>query len=236
MSIYHSPTIVTNGLFLSLDAANKRSYSGSGTSWLDASGNNNNSSISSAPTFDSQNKGAIFINSQDVVVPHTSTISSFFATGSFTIETIVKSTDSTYPLSRHPFFVNQNPTASNIPGWSVGHGISSSSIEVRSCDGTNLNSTFINHNVVESTIYHRVFVVSRSPALTTNYYVNGQYVGQAVASSVTGSIYGSGGFAFGNVWGWRYKGFLYIIRIYNRALNQNEISTNFNATRLRFGL
>jgi len=42
MALAHNPSIVTSGLVLCLDAANKRSYPGSGTSWLDVSGNGNN--------------------------------------------------------------------------------------------------------------------------------------------------------------------------------------------------
>ena len=39
MSFHHSPRITTDGLILYLDAANTKSYSGSGTVWTDLSGN-----------------------------------------------------------------------------------------------------------------------------------------------------------------------------------------------------
>ena len=45
--------IVTNGLVLSLDAADQNSYSGSGTVWNDLSGNNYSGSLTNGPTFDS---------------------------------------------------------------------------------------------------------------------------------------------------------------------------------------
>ena len=38
MALAHSPRIVTDGLVLYLDAANTKSYSGSGTTWTDISG------------------------------------------------------------------------------------------------------------------------------------------------------------------------------------------------------
>ena len=41
MSFHHSPRIVTNGLVFYLDAANPKSYSGTGTDWFDLSGNGN---------------------------------------------------------------------------------------------------------------------------------------------------------------------------------------------------
>ena len=40
MATIYSPKIVTNGLVLALNAADKNSYKGSGTVWKDLSGNN----------------------------------------------------------------------------------------------------------------------------------------------------------------------------------------------------
>lgn len=42
MAVFSGPEIVNDGLVLHLDAANQRSYSGSGTTWYDLSGNGNN--------------------------------------------------------------------------------------------------------------------------------------------------------------------------------------------------
>ena len=39
MGLSHSPKIVTTGLVLALDAANPKSYPGTGTTWKDLSGN-----------------------------------------------------------------------------------------------------------------------------------------------------------------------------------------------------
>ena len=54
-----NPQIVTNGLVLCLDAANKDSYPGTGTAWNDLSGNGNNGILTNGPTFNSGNGGAI---------------------------------------------------------------------------------------------------------------------------------------------------------------------------------
>ena len=53
MALSHNPRIVTDGLVLCLDAANPKSYPGSGTTWYDLSGNGNHCSWSFAPTFNS---------------------------------------------------------------------------------------------------------------------------------------------------------------------------------------
>lgn len=51
--------IVKDGLVLDLDAAKKDSYPGSGTTWSDISGNQNNGTLTNGPTFNSDNGGSI---------------------------------------------------------------------------------------------------------------------------------------------------------------------------------
>jgi hypothetical protein len=59
MGTAYNPRIVTDGLVLCLDAANTKSYPGSGTTWTDLSGNGNNGTLTNGPTFDSSNGGSI---------------------------------------------------------------------------------------------------------------------------------------------------------------------------------
>ena len=54
MGIARGPKIVTSGLVLALDAADKLSYRGSGTTWRDLSGNNNTGTLTNGPTFSAQ--------------------------------------------------------------------------------------------------------------------------------------------------------------------------------------
>jgi len=53
MGLGHNPSITTDGLILYLDAANARSYPGSGTTWFDLSGFGNNHTLANSPTFSS---------------------------------------------------------------------------------------------------------------------------------------------------------------------------------------
>jgi hypothetical protein len=61
MAIYGGPNIVTDGLVLHLDAANTKSYPGSGNVWYDLSGNYNNGNLSNC-NFNSANRGALIFN------------------------------------------------------------------------------------------------------------------------------------------------------------------------------
>jgi hypothetical protein len=54
MAYNFSPKIITDGLVLYLDAANTRSYPGSGTVWTDLSRVGNNGTLTNGPTFNSE--------------------------------------------------------------------------------------------------------------------------------------------------------------------------------------
>jgi hypothetical protein len=59
MALDHGPKIVTNGLVFNLDAADRTSYPGSGTTWSDISGYRANSTLVNGPTYSSLNFGSI---------------------------------------------------------------------------------------------------------------------------------------------------------------------------------
>ena len=79
MGLFHSPKIVTDGLQVYLDAANTKSYPGSGTDWTDLTGNGYNASLVNSPTHNSD-VGFISFNGTDQYANHTVL---GFATGSF---------------------------------------------------------------------------------------------------------------------------------------------------------
>jgi hypothetical protein len=62
MGFNYSPKIVTDGLVLYLDAANSKSYPGSGTTWGDLSRGGNNGTLVNGPTFSSANGGSLVFN------------------------------------------------------------------------------------------------------------------------------------------------------------------------------
>ena len=80
MGLGHSPRIVTDGLVLCLDAANKRSYGGSGTTWTDLKGGNNGV-LTNGPTFSSDNGGTLIFDGTDDYI----TLSSNIIESDFTV-------------------------------------------------------------------------------------------------------------------------------------------------------
>jgi hypothetical protein len=66
---FQGQQIITNGLVLNLDAANKDSYPGTGTTWTDLSGNGYNGTLVNGPSFlSNQNGGIISLDGVDDII------------------------------------------------------------------------------------------------------------------------------------------------------------------------
>jgi hypothetical protein len=65
MSLGHGTSIVRSGLVLHLDAANPKSYPGSGTVWADLSGNGNNATLVNGMGYSSTYKGYLVQDNTD---------------------------------------------------------------------------------------------------------------------------------------------------------------------------
>jgi hypothetical protein len=237
--------IVTNGLFINVDAGFTPSYPKNGSTWYDLS-KTNNASLLNGMAYESTGGGGVLMDGGDeyLSIPYSSDFDQF-KLGNFTIETFVRSDNVVYPRSRHPLKIGHTVTSTDTKGWSVGHQDCNNNIEVRVSDGVNISFTDLTHSaLVESTYYHRVFTVSRASGCSTTYYLNNVLVGTHNAPLVTGAIYdqnqgsdfGGAGLIFGYCWGWRFIGSVNVIRAYNRVLTPTEIAQNFNAQKSRYGL
>ena len=71
---YANGKIVTNGLVLALDAADKNSYPGSGTTWFDVSGNNNHFTLYNGVGFSSVNGGILIFDGVNDYIASTNNI------------------------------------------------------------------------------------------------------------------------------------------------------------------
>ena len=79
MGITRGPKIIRNGLVLALDAADKNSYIGSGTTWRDMSGNNYNGQLINGPVFNGSNGGSFVFDGTNkyVDMPNTEGVFNF---------------------------------------------------------------------------------------------------------------------------------------------------------------
>jgi hypothetical protein len=91
MGLSHAPRVITDGIVLGLDAANTRSYVGSGTTWTDLIGSNNGT-LTNGPVFTQEPKlepfggaGAVAFDGSDYLeIPASSDFS--FTTAPWTFE------------------------------------------------------------------------------------------------------------------------------------------------------
>jgi hypothetical protein len=65
MALAHSPSVITTNLGLCLDAANPRSWPGSGTAWNDVSGNARNGTLVNGTAYNSSNGGSFVFDGVD---------------------------------------------------------------------------------------------------------------------------------------------------------------------------
>jgi hypothetical protein len=205
--------IVTNGLILALDAADKNSYPGSGTVWRDLSINSYAGSLVNTPTFSSANGGSFAFNGTN---QYTSTTYSQPAYGTGTSFT---------------WNVWVNPGAGATSAPIVGNR------------GASLVFTKLTRNAFEyyplviptvltAGVWQNACIVKNGTNFT--YYLNN--ISAAVSSSSATQT--SVPFFIGgdNTAAEYFVGSVAITQVYDRALSASEISQNYNALKSRFGL
>jgi hypothetical protein len=242
MSFVHSPKIVTNGLVLSLDAGNVKSYPGSGTVWYDKSGNGYNGTLTNGPTFNSDSGGCIvYDGTNDLVTTSYSTQ----GLTEFSTDVVFKTT-TTYNTTQYY-------NCPSICGTAQGSGTSGDwLIAVKngfliSYDELTGGNNNIDLNVYVSNNNWYYAQVTKTTSGIVTYYLNGVKIltlsgrtSPLRTTSLTSTIYGTSwmvGSAFWTESAYRnFDGKISFNRFYNRALSDSEVLQNYNATKSRFGL
>jgi hypothetical protein len=228
--MYTGPNIITNGLVLSLDAANIKSYPGSGTVWGDLSGNRNNGTLINSPGYSNSNNGTLIYNGTNQYINMGSLPAFNFGTGEFSVFFWIYPTAWADGGSRGIIDKKTNDASS---GWTIyndGSGANSSKINIRLSLTNNFTSST---NVAVNAWQQWTFV--RNVSSNTYWYFNGALDASSTNSSnLTDAA--SLQIARSQTWNGWFKGNLPAVQIYNRALSASEISQNYNATKGRFGL
>ena len=238
---------MTDGLVLHLDAANGRSYPGSGSTWFDLSGRGNDVTLYNSPTF---SNGKLVFNGTNQYARTTSTLDISntpsitveyvfnpltYTTGSGTVKVLMEATTN-FNSFLTGFYFGYNDTG---PGsW-----LYDISVNVRGNAGYNINAWdkgFIQSNT--PVFFTAILDKSISTGKETLLYTNG------IFRSPTGYVTGfenNNTNNFGNehifINGRNGSSFLanieiHSIKIYNRVLSVFELQQNYNALRGRFGL
>jgi len=218
MSFYHSPKIVTDGLVLSLDAGNTKSYPGTGTLWSDKSGYANNGTLTNGPTFSSANGGSIVFDGVDDYVDLNNNGQLNTLTSNFAWNVWVK-TPSSFVQNDYRMILSTNQFYCYLSLFNNQFTFDTSGMINRF--GTLNPNTWYNATVTR---------ISN---------IDYCYINSSLINSVSDSFSINGTFNIGR---WNYNNTLYYnsnianVQIYNRGLSQSEITQNFNALRGRFGI
>lgn len=230
--MYFSPRIVTSGLVLALDAADKNSYRGTGTTWYDLSGYNRHATLINTPTFSLNNSGVFNFNDtsfQYATVPNIGSLTQF------SIESWAR-TNKSLTGKVTTIVTNQYDLVSNL-NYSLGTNNSPSSYNMTFGFFNGAWRNVTGFSMALNTWYHLIGTYDGS---TVNLYVNGKfntslnYVGTAASGGEIRIARRWDDVA--NVSSNFFSGDISQVKIYNRALNSTEVLQNYNAIKTRFGI
>ena len=218
-----SPSVVTTGLQLYLDAGNASSYPGSGTTWTDLSGNSRTGTLTNGPTYSGTNGGSIVFDGTNDYVQCTGSLTVTAAT----FVTWIKRNGSqgTYDgilFSRGTNTTGMNFYTSNQLGY---HWNDSSSTYNWSSGLTIPDATWCMIAVSVTSTAATAYLCQTGGTTTATNTVNH-------ASSLLNDIK----LALDDAAARYFNGNIAIAQLYNIALSAGQISTNFEADRGRFGV
>jgi hypothetical protein len=232
MSLAHSPQVVTSGLVLAVDAANTRSYPGSGTDWTDLSGNSNTGILVGSPTYSTNNNGTLVFNGTNQNTNITDSTSLQFA-DTFTISAWVYATNLS---GRYGIFSTRRDNTAGC--WQLEIGVANGGTGRVAVTGVGTWIWESVDSVVNSNSwYHVCFVKLNNATVGGSMYLNGisltplQTTAYTIINNSSVKIIGNGTnnsqFFPGNISN---------VTLYNRALSADEVAQNFNAIRGRYGI
>ncbi len=230
--MYYSPRIVTSGLVLALDAAERLSYPRTGTTWRDLSGNNNTGTLTNGPIFNAGNMGSILFDGVDDYVENTSPNLGITGNASVTLSCWFYFTggSNTYVLLAY----GNGPDALDTFALTVNTGYS---VTFSFNGGSYVGS---NQNVITTNTWYNLVGTKTPGAIntTTKLYLNGSEISIVFASTDTPNVVSRVirvGRWVADAYPYYFQGRVANCLIYNRALSATEISQNYNVVKSRFG-
>ena len=225
MSFDNGPRIVTNGLVLALDAADRNSYVSGSTTRFDLSGNSNNGTLTNGPTFNSANGGSIVFDGVNHYVNISTTPN---LTNPLTICAFVNTS----------FITGSNqiiygPSANGSDNWL---SVNNNRVQLNATQTGDVNNFSITGTttIEANKWYYITGIVNNN---ITSVYINGVF---EVSSSI--QAFTAGGWNSTARIGQRatgqfpFNGSIAYVHGYSRALSATEIAQNYNAIKSRFNL
>jgi hypothetical protein len=230
MATNYNPRTVTNGLVLALDAANPKSYPGSGTTWTDLSGNGNNGTLVNGVGYNSGNLGSLsFDGVNDYVSIPSFTLNRSGATICGWLKISDFSTSTNIPgrvFVRSTSITTSRLIAFYSGGYAYETNTNSNPVEMAG----DLTPEILDSSIVANTYFYFSLVFNNNIGYS---YING-VLSSSLSLSNNMQINQIGNAAGPANYPDRMKGNISQVSIYNRALTPQEIQQNFNALKSRY--
>ena len=225
MAYNTGPKIVTDGLVLCLDAADRNSYPGSGNTWYDLSGNGNDGTFgpgTAAPTFSGDNGGVLNFDGSDDIINGTLSSSIVQMTLCCFAKIVPENSAGMLGIGNENVYKEawlELTAANNLKfglygndnaaGWSHSYSVNNAwAFYCASINSSKLQKGYVNGELIGTYQGSQNYQGNTSYRISFGRYSFGQYVAGKIAIS----------------------------SIYNRELSADEIRQNYNATKGRFGL
>lgn len=234
MSFHYSPKISTDGLVFYWDSANTKSYSGTGSNWMDLSDGYVGSLINS-PAYTDSNYGTINF---DGVNDYVSTdFLDGFGTSNLTLNIWMS-----FTASQQSAIFSKRIGASSFEQLSVfvtgdANGNSAGTrILVLDFNNPSSRNIFTPGSFNDGSWHHISYVRGTS---NSSLFIDGQFISSTVStkpnlSNTSRLFIGAAGDGL-SVLGLYFKGRISIIQLYNRDLSESEVFQNYQTTKTRFG-
>jgi len=229
MSVGYNPKIVTDRLVLCLDAANTKSYPGSGTTWSDLI-ESNNGTLVNGPTYSSVDGGAIVFDGTNDRGNFTTPITS---TSNQTYEIWTNAIASASAATGYAYLIHNNNFNNSTGSSYLTIGIQPTQQYFAAFDGAfstmDLGVTANTSNILQ--------IVLTWDGSTQKAYANSVLKNSQALTGTPQNFDTTTG--FGDYKSSTYRmiqGNIYSIKVYNKALTASEIQQNYNALKGRFGL
>lgn len=230
MGQQYGPKIVTDGLVLHWDAANIRSYPGSGTTVYDLSGNGKNGTLSGGTAYDTDGGGSFYFDGVNDLISF-GVGSDLFPLYNFSVDVWFSSDGTTATTGTSPALFGLT--------YGLRLFVNIDRLWVGVDNGTSIESFLgpTGYSFHDSS-WHNVVATGNNG--TIDMYIDGNAVMTSSISSWSGNTrWPTNSINFGrdnNNTMYYFRGNMAPIKIYNTKLTQSQITQNFNAIRGRFGI
>ena len=221
MQVNYGPRVTTDGLYLSFDASNPKSYSGSGTTWTDLMGNYNATLTSATHTSDGEKSYFKFTSGGQAA-----TVSFAEPTANQMTMEVVYMSSSTDTFSTYGRILDRGDTTISLG--------TDSAYQLRMWvnAGGGRSDEAYKDGIGQDGLWHHVVYTYNGTG--TAFYLDGEYV--MGDSTHTGNLSTPQPLYIGDGDAYPFYGRVALVRYYSKGLTAEEARNNFNALRGRFDI